>query len=98
MPFGPSLTLYRALANETRLAIIRVLAEEGRLGMKSGQLASRLDISQTGASHHLYILRKAGIVDSCKTNNGKRYFLKDEYKTILEINFIILRTKGDGVY
>ena len=51
---------FRALGDETRRAIICRLAD-GELGLS--ELAKPFNLSQTGVSKHVGILRKAGLLD-----------------------------------
>ncbi len=61
--FEPKVTLdqasFRALASETRVAILRALAERQ---MTLTELAGRLGISKPGVMKHLELLREAGLV------------------------------------
>lgn len=51
--------LFGALANETRLQIIELLIEQE---MTVGEIAKRLGILQSGASQHLAILSRSGVL------------------------------------
>ena len=51
----------RALGDETRLQIARLVAEEPR---STKELATLLNLSESGVSRHLKILATAGVVDS----------------------------------
>jgi DNA-binding transcriptional ArsR family regulator len=53
-------TAYRALGDETRLRIIGLLAEHGRLPVN--ELSARVSLSQPLISWHLRILRLAGVI------------------------------------
>jgi DNA-binding transcriptional ArsR family regulator len=61
--FEPKVTLdqasFRALASETRIAILRALAEHQ---MTLTELAERLGISKPGVMKHLELLQEAGLV------------------------------------
>jgi DNA-binding transcriptional ArsR family regulator len=61
--FEPKVTLdqasFRALASETRVAILRALAEHQ---MTLTELAERLGISKPGVMKHLELLQEAGLV------------------------------------
>jgi DNA-binding transcriptional ArsR family regulator len=61
--FEPKVTLdqasFRALASETRVAILRALAEHQ---MTLTDLAERLSISKPGVMKHLELLQEAGLV------------------------------------
>ena len=53
-----------ALAQETRLAIFRLLVEHGREGLPAGQIAARLGVPTATLSFHLTQLSHAGLVVS----------------------------------
>jgi DNA-binding transcriptional ArsR family regulator len=53
-----------ALAQETRLAIFRVLVEAGPEGVPAGQLAELLEVPPATLSFHLKELAHAGLVGS----------------------------------
>lgn len=52
--------LFRALADETRLAILRQLRERGEAC--AGELEACCTVAQPTVSHHLKVLREAGLV------------------------------------
>jgi ArsR family transcriptional regulator, arsenate/arsenite/antimonite-responsive transcriptional repressor len=51
-----------ALAQETRLALFRMLVEEGPSGLPAGVLAERLDVPPSSLSFHLRTLQHAGLI------------------------------------
>lgn len=51
-----------ALAQETRLAIYRLLVERGHGGLAAGTIAERLDLPASSLSFHLAHLRRAGLL------------------------------------
>lgn len=53
-----------ALAQDTRLAIYRLLVQEGPQGLSAGTIAERLDIAGATLSFHLKELSHAGMVES----------------------------------
>jgi DNA-binding transcriptional ArsR family regulator len=58
----PDVRLLQALADPTRLAIVRELA--GAAEMCACDLTSCCDVRQPTVSHHLKVLREAGVVES----------------------------------
>jgi DNA-binding transcriptional ArsR family regulator len=54
-----------ALAQETRLAVFRLLVQAGPTGLAAGQIAERLAIAAPTLSFHLSHLSHAGLV-SCR--------------------------------
>ncbi len=67
--------LFKALADETRLNIVRRLAEEGELC--ACNLAC-CDLAQPTVSHHLKVLREAGLVNAAKRGLWVYYSLNRE--------------------
>jgi DNA-binding transcriptional ArsR family regulator len=51
-----------ALAQETRLAVFRLLVEAGPEGMPAGEIAAELDLPPATLSFHLAQLANAGLV------------------------------------
>ncbi len=55
--------LFKALADETRLRLLKLLSEqETESALCVGALAARLGVSQSAVSQHLAVLRSAGLV------------------------------------
>ena len=52
--------VFKALGDPTRRSILEMLAKEG--DMSAGEIASRFEISAPSISHHLSILKNAGLV------------------------------------
>jgi ArsR family transcriptional regulator len=57
-----ALSALAALANETRLAIFRLLVERGPEGLSAGVIAKRLGVPASSLSFHLAHLHRAGLV------------------------------------
>ena len=53
-----------ALAQETRLAVFRLLVIAGPDGLNAGDIAQRLGVGASTMSHHLAHLERAGLVRS----------------------------------
>ncbi len=53
-----------ALAQETRLAVFRLLVEQGSAGMSAGEIAERVGIAPAALSFHLKELSHARLVTS----------------------------------
>ena len=75
--------LLKVLANENRLLILCELAKEP---MSVGELLAKLEITQSGISQHLAILKANGLVEYDKKAQTVVYSLRDEriYK-IMEV-------------
>ena len=59
-----AVTALAALAQDTRLAIFRLLVQEGPSGLPAGEIASRLGVLASTLSFHLKELDRAGLVRS----------------------------------
>ena len=55
--------VFKALNDPTRRKILEMLREKD---LTAGEIAGRFDITWPSISHHLDLLRKAGLVDSQK--------------------------------
>lgn len=76
----------KALADETRLRVLRLLAHEPMYGQ---QLAQRLGLSHATVSHHMALLRAAGLTRTeLDVGGSKRYSVRHEG---LESMFTALR-------
>jgi ArsR family transcriptional regulator len=72
----PDVRLLHALADPTRLAIVRQLAADGQVC--ACDFTSCCDVSQPTVSHHLKVLREAGIVTSEKRGTWVDYRLSPD--------------------
>lgn len=59
-----AVTSLLALAQETRLAVFRLLVEAGPDGMNAGAIAETMDVPAATLSFHLKELQRAGLVVS----------------------------------
>lgn len=62
MDQSKALAALSALANETRLALIRLLITRGETGLAAGQIAGNFGISSSRLSFHLSALEQAGLI------------------------------------
>lgn len=62
MEQSKALAALAALANETRLALVRALVACGREGLSAGTIAADFGISASRLSFHLAALEQAGLV------------------------------------
>lgn len=69
---------FRALADPTRREILRML---GQQDLTAGEIADRFDMTRPSVSHHLNILKSAGLIDDEREGQFIRYSLN---ATVLE--------------
>jgi DNA-binding transcriptional ArsR family regulator len=73
-----------ALAQDTRLAIYRLLVQQGPAGLSAGTIAERVDIAGATLSFHLKELSHAGMVDSRQDGRFVYYSAKyDQVNSLL---------------
>ena len=72
----PEVVLLQALADPTRLAIVRQLARDGEAG--AGDFTACCEVAQPTISHHLKVLREAGVVESDRRGTSIRSRLRLE--------------------
>lgn len=75
MPDDPVDAVFAALADDTRRAVMRHLADGPAT---PSQLAGRLPVSRQAVSKHLEVLRHAGLVASDRVGREHRYTLTPE--------------------
>jgi ArsR family transcriptional regulator, arsenate/arsenite/antimonite-responsive transcriptional repressor len=61
-----ALTRLSAIAHETRLAIFRLLVQQGPDGMPAGEIAQRLSVAPPTLSFHLKELERAGLIQATR--------------------------------
>lgn len=71
-------SVFKALNDETRRQIIELLKDKG---MNAGEIADEFNISKPSISHHLDILKQAGLITGEKKGQFIEYSLNT---TILE--------------
>ncbi len=64
--------LFKALNDETRRKIVELLKEND---MTAGQIADHFQISKPSISHHLDLLKQAGLITSEKKGQFVKYSL-----------------------
>ncbi len=62
--------IYKALSDKTRLQIIRLIYQGNACGC---ELIHELNISQPTLSHHLKVLKDAGLIDGVKYKTKTNY-------------------------
>lgn len=80
--------IFKALNDETRRQILDLLKEQD---LTAGEIADNFDISKPSISHHLDILKRAGLVSSVKNGQFVYYsinttVLEDVMKWLIALN------------
>jgi len=78
MEISGAITVLRALAQETRLRVFRLLVCSGTEGLPAGQIAESLAIPAATLSFHLKELAQAGLIDSQRDGRSISYSLRVE--------------------
>lgn len=79
-----------ALGDETRQRILCVMLEAERPGLRAAEIAERANISRPTASHHLQILKRAGIACARKDGPRIRYYLDPSQQAIRALSELSL--------
>jgi DNA-binding transcriptional ArsR family regulator len=76
----------KALGEETRLRILRLLVKEQ---LSVNEISDRLDVSQYNISKHLRIMREAGLLETEKDGKQRLYAVPNKLRTQLETNNVL---------
>lgn len=81
--FRQCMPLFIALGDEVRLTIIDALSDAAlnKQGLNVNEITQKTKLSRPAVSHHLKILREAGLVDMRPSGTANYYYL-----TIAECN------------
>ena len=80
--------LFKALNDQTRRDILEMLQKKD---MTAGDIADRFDISKPSISHHLDLLKQAGLVDASK--NGQFIYYSINTTVVVDLLKWILQFK-----
>ena len=78
-------SLLKTLSDDTRLSVVRLLLDRDR---SAGDLAREINVEQSLLSHHLRILKDAGIIASSREGKSVIYRLTAEVES---------RRRGDRI-
>lgn len=68
-----ALSSFAALAQETRLAVVRALVVAGQEGLAAGKIAERMGVSATNVSFHLKELERSGLISQKRVSRSIVY-------------------------
>src|SRR5688572_3305693 len=72
-----ALAALTALANDTRLAVFRMLVRQGPDGIPAGEIGADLKVPAATLSFHLKELERAGLIDARRA--GRQIFYAADY-------------------
>jgi len=81
------LAALKALGEETRLRILRLLFTEQ---LSVNEISERLGASQYNVSKHLRIMREAGLLETMKNGKQRLYAVPDKLRTQIAANSSVL--------
>lgn len=79
---------FTAIGDETRQLILLVLLESDLSGVRVGEIAEKTHLTRPSVSHHLQILKEAGIVAMRKAGTKNYYYLsagETQWKQIADL-------------
>lgn len=79
---------FTAIGDETRQLILLVLLESDFAGIRVGEIAEKTHLTRPSVSHHLQILKEAGIVAMRKEGTKNYYYLgadETQWKEIADL-------------
>jgi DNA-binding transcriptional ArsR family regulator len=87
MPSGDCTSILKALADRTRLRLVKLLLAEDR---SVNDLTEQLGLSQYNTSKHLRVLKQAGIVDVRAVAQRREYFIAKPFRKRLQTEGSVL--------
>lgn len=92
-----------AIGDETRQVILLVLLQSDLTGIRVGEIAKKAHLTRPSVSHHLQILKEAGIVNMRKEGTKNFYYISGDetrWKEIVDLVEMIydgvLHIKNEG--
>lgn len=79
---------FTAIGDETRQLILLVLLQSDLSGIRVGEIAKKTHLTRPSVSHHLQILRSAGIVSMRKDGTKNYYYIcedETQWKSIADL-------------
>lgn len=78
--------MLKAIAEENRFQIIKLLSEKS---LCVCEIEERMKIPQNLVSHHLSVLKKAGLIDDCRCGKNNYYTLNE--KSFKKLNKVLIK-------
>ena len=88
---------FTALGDETRQLILMVLLEGDLSGIRVGEIAEKTHLTRPSVSHHLQILKEAGIVAMRKEGTKNYYYInldETQWKDIVNLINLVYESIG----
>lgn len=82
---------FTAIGDETRQLILLVLLESDLSGIRVGEIAEKTHLTRPSVSHHLQILKEAGIVAMRSEGTRNYYYLSADETAWKEIADLVNR-------
>lgn len=79
---------FTAIGDETRQLILLVLLQSELSGIRVGEIAKKTHLTRPSVSHHLQILKAAGIVNMRKEGTKNYYYIsadETQWKAIVDL-------------
>lgn len=86
---------FTAIGDETRQLILLVLLESDLSGIRVGEIAQKAHLTRPSVSHHLQILKEAGIVAMRQEGTKNFYYLsvdETQWKEIADLINLIYKS------
>jgi DNA-binding transcriptional ArsR family regulator len=74
MDKSDALSSFAALAQETRLDVLKLLIKAGEQGLSAGEIGERLSIKQNTMSANLAVLARTNLVSNKREGRSIRYY------------------------
>ncbi|MBR4145469.1 MAG: winged helix-turn-helix transcriptional regulator [Lachnospiraceae bacterium] len=91
--FRNSRNVLIALGDENRLHLLyQMMTTEKPMGIRVGEITKRTNLSRPAVSHHLKILKDAGIVNVRKEGTMNYYYLDPDMKSFRALISVLKRS------
>lgn len=95
MEINEAVTALAALAQETRLAVFRLLVEAGPQGVAAGRISDTLEVAPATLSFHLKELSHSGLVSS--RQEGRFVYYTADYERMAGLMTFLTRNCCQGM-